>query len=496
MKNKILFLNLILFSTCFIIFASCSAKPKNLSKKPDAFPDFESDLIVTNTEGSPEEPTDPQDATHDEDDAAVDNNIVETTEPQEETKKTETVRNKEDYNKEIKSETNDTIEIDSDLNEVAGAKAKNQDEKRSIIKKRIDASDDQVYTYALYDCTNAVDENIEIALIFEGTEIEDSAYNRDAFIGMARFAEENNKTFGYYRATSAGGKHFEGAIESAIANHAKIVITLGDPAKSIISKFQLSYPDVIFIMVDAEPIDANGNVVTANNTMSIIFNEEVSGFLAGYSMVAEGFRHFGFIGGIPYEAVKDYGYGFAQGINYASKRLNVKSNLKYTYVYTFEEADEIIDLSRNWYKNGCEVIFSCGGAICNSIIASANRYKWYVIGVDTDQSSDSSAFYTSAMKLVGKAIDDSLYLIYNDNFDLTNAKSLDFKNRYVDLEYDNSLFEIFKKPTLNALKEKLFNKEIEVKRSTPSINNLSDLQLDNVNLEIVDYDAFLRSLEE
>ena len=86
--------------------------------------------------------------------------------------------------------------------------------------------------------------------------------------------------------------------------------------------------------------------------------------------------------------------------------------------------------------------------------------------------------------------------IYNDNFDLTNAKSLDFKNRYVDLEYDNSLFEIFKKPTLNALKEKLFNKEIEVKRSTPSINNLSDLQLDNVNLEIVDYDAFLRSLEE
>ena len=64
------------------------------------------------------------------------------------------------------------------------------------------------------------------------------------------------------------------------------------------------------------------------------------------------------------------------------------------------------------------------------------------------------------------------------------------------MEYDNSLFEIFKKPTLNALKEKLFNKEIEVKRSTPSINYLSELQLDNVNLEIVDYDAFLRSIEE
>lgn len=488
MKNKILILNVILVSfLCVVLLSSCS------KKKEDSVLDtttIDPNLIVSENNGAIEEPLDPKDVVKDEE---VEE---ESMKPEENVAEDKTIESKEETKKLDINESQTSAQSSESTQEIQKAKAKNQDEKKVSSKKKTQIRDEQAYTYALYDCTNAVDENIEIALIFEGTEIEDSAYNRDAFIGMARFAEENNKTFGYYRATSAGGKHFEGAIESAIANHAKIVITLGDPVKSIISKVQLSYPDVIFIMVDAEPIDANGNVVTAKNTMSIIFNEEVSGFLAGYSMVAEGFRHFGFIGGIPYEAVKDYGYGFAQGINYASKRLNVKSNLKYTYVNTFEEADEIIDLSRNWYKNGCEVIFSCGGAICNSIIASANRYKWYVIGVDTDQSSDSSAFYTSAMKLVGKAIDDSLYLIYNDNFDLTNAKSLDFKNRYVDLEYDNSLFEIFKKPTLNALKEKLFNKEIEVKRSTPSINDLSDLQLDNVNLEIVDYDAFLRSLEE
>ena len=484
MFRKFLFL-VITIIMCSALFCGC-AKREELAVGNEET--IDPNLIIKDTfEGVPE-PTDPNDATvadGDENENDSKGNIIEETQ-EIEVKADDAKENNDDQNK---NETNS-------IEEVKLAKAKNQDEKKQSLKNRSRNSDDNIYTYALYDCTNAVDENIEIALIFEGAEIEDSAYNRDAFIGMARFAEENNKTFGYYRATGAGGKHFEGAIESAIANHAKIVITLGDPVKTIIGKFQLTYPDVIFIMVDAEPLDANGNVITANNTMSIIFNEEVSGFLAGYSMVAEGFRHFGFIGGIPYEAVKDYGYGFAQGINYASKRLNVKSNLKYTYVNTFEEADEIIDLSRNWYKNGCEVIFSCGGAICNSIIASANRYKWYVIGVDTDQSSDSSAFYTSAMKLVGKAIDDSLYLIYNDNFDLTNAKSLDFKNRYVDLEYDNSLFEIFKKPTLNALKEKLFNKEIEVKRSTPNVNDLSDLELDNVNLEIVDYDAFLSSLDE
>ncbi len=471
-----------------ILLASCSKNNTGAvvnGASNENITEVDPNMILSNKDNlvnAPEEPEDVKDYTKEE--------SSETAKEEVKNESTKVAENKESTKASENKESTDNSK------EEATTKPKNQEEKLKTKKNTSNNSDDKVYTYALYDCTNALDEDVEIALIFEGTEIEDSAYNRDAFNGMARFAEENDKTFGYYRATSEGDKHFEGAIESAIANHAKVVITLGDPVKSIIGKFQLAYPDVVFIMIDAEPIDANGNVITASNTMSIIFNEEVSGFLAGYSMVAEGFRHFGFIGGIPYEAVKDYGYGFAQGINYASKRLNVKSNLKYTYVNTFEEADEIIDLSRNWYKNGCEVIFSCGGAICNSIVASANRYKWYVIGVDTDQSSDSAAFYTSAMKLVGKAIDDSLSLIYNDNFDLTNAKSIDFKNRYVDLEYDNSLFEIFKKPTLNALKEKLFNKEIEVKRSTPNVNNLSDLELDNVNLEIVDYDAFVRSLEE
>ncbi len=490
MKNKLLILKLTLISVlCLILFASCS---KSADSSAQSTTEVDPNLIISNTVEGVEEPIDPRDSKIVENETEL--VLNETIESKE--NKNIDVANNDESNESKKNNNNVSLQETLAVDEIKDAKAKNQTEKKASIKQRLNNNDDTVYTYELYDCTNALDEDIEIALIFEGAEIEDSAYNRDAFNGMARFAEENNKTFGYYRATSASGKHFEGAIEAAIANHAKIVITLGDPVKSIIGKFQLTYPDVIFIMVDAEPIDAGGNVVFANNTMSIIFNEEVSGFLAGYSMVAEGFRHFGFMGGIPYEAVKDYGYGFAQGINYASKRLNIKSNLKYTYVNTFEEADEIIDLSRNWYKNGCEVIFSCGGAICNSIIASANRYKWYVIGVDTDQSTDSSAFYTSAMKLVGKAIDDSLSLIYDDNFDLTNAKSLDFKNRYVDLEYDNSLFEIFKKPTLNALKTKLFDKEIKVQRSTPNVSDLSDLQLDNVNLEIVDYDAFLRSLEE
>ena len=76
-------------------------------------------------------------------------------------------------------------------------------------------------------------------------------------------------------------------------------------------------------------------------------------------------------------------------------------------------------------------------------------------------------------------------LIYENDFNLAEAKKLNFRDEYVDLEYDNSYFEIFKKPNLNSLKEKLIKDEIEVKRSTPEVKDLSDLELDNLNVEIL-----------
>ena len=471
-----------------IFLASCSknntgAIVNNASN--ENITEVDPNMILSNTDNlinAPEEPEDIKDYTKEESRETA----------KKEVKKEST---KASENKESTKASENKESADNSKKETA-TKPKNQEEKLKTKKNTSNNSDDKVYTYALYDCTNALDEDVEIALIFEGAEIEESPFNRDAFNGLATFAEEKDISFGYYRVSDSTGKHYEGAIETAIANHAKVIVALGDGFKIPVGKFQMSYPEVIFILVDSVPTDVNGNELQSSNTLSIVFNEELAGFMAGYAVVAERYTSFGFIGGEPYESVKDYGYGFAQGLNYASKRLNIKTNLKYTYSNTFDESDEVMDLARMWYKNGCQIIFSCGGAISNSIVAPANSSGWFVIGVDSDQSTDSSAFFTSAMKLVSKALIDSLTLIYENDFNLAEAKKLNFRDEYVDLEYDNSYFEIFKKPNLNSLKEKLIKDEIEVKRSTPEVKDLSDLELDNLNVEIVDFDAFVRSLEE
>ena len=53
---------------------------------------------------------------------------------------------------------------------------------------------------------------------------------------------------------------------------------------------QTKYPDVSFILVDAEPKDKDGNVQIEDNVMSIMYAEEQAGYLAGYAAVTEGTR--------------------------------------------------------------------------------------------------------------------------------------------------------------------------------------------------------------
>ena len=46
-------------------------------------------------------------------------------------------------------------------------------------------------------------------------------------------------------------------------------------------------------------------------------------------------------------------------------------------------------MAASWYQNGTEVIFGCGGAVGNSVMAAAQEKNAKVIGVDVDQSAES-----------------------------------------------------------------------------------------------------------
>ena len=74
--------------------------------------------------------------------------------------------------------------------------------------------------------------------------------------------------------------------------------------------------------------------------------------------------------------------------------------MKYSWKYgeSFSAGADLQTMLEGWYSTGTEVVFSCGGSMCNSAFAAAKANNGKVVGVDVDQSGESDTVITSATK--------------------------------------------------------------------------------------------------
>lgn len=259
----------------------------------------------------------------------------------------------------------------------------------------------------------------ELALITDVGTIDDKSFNQGTWEGLEKYAKDNNLTHKYYKPTEKSDEACLNAIDLAVKGGAKVIATPGFLFEYPIMEAQTKYPDVSFILVDAEPKDKDGNVQIEDNVMSIMYAEEQAGYLAGYAAVTEGYKNLGFMGGIAVPAVIRYGYGFIQGADAAAKDMGLKAGdikMKYTYVGNFDASPENNAKAAAWYNEGTECIFACGGGVGNSVMKAAETADKVMIGVDVDQSVESETVITSAMKNLGDSIYGALEDYYNDSF--------------------------------------------------------------------------------
>ena len=222
----------------------------------------------------------------------------------------------------------------------------------------------------------------ELALVTDVGNIDDQSFNQSSYEGMVAYAEENGLTYAYYRPSEDSDEARLEQIHNAVSNGAKVVILPGYLFAASAGEAQTTYPDVDFIVLDTEPEGGN----TAN-TVSILYQEEQAGFLAGYAVVKDGYTKLGYIGGMDVPAVIRFGYGFIQGAEYAAQEMGVEVEMKYWYSYSFNPSDDIKNKAASWYTEGTEVIFSCGGGIYNSVVAAAEEGNGKVVGLPTAETS-------------------------------------------------------------------------------------------------------------
>ena len=259
----------------------------------------------------------------------------------------------------------------------------------------------------------------EIALITDKGNIDDKSFNQGAWEGVVAYAEANKISHKYYKPEDATDEAYLAAIDLAVESGAKVVVCPGFLFEPSVYEAQTKYPEVKFIILDGAPRTADySDAKTAENTASIKYAEEQSGYLVGYAAVKDGYRALGFMGGMAVPAVQAFGYGYLQGIEAAAAELGLAAGditVKYHYTGNFDESDINKATAAAMYESGIEVIFACGGSVGKSVMSAANEAGKKVIGVDVDQRYESETVITSATKGLAASGQAVLEPIYETN---------------------------------------------------------------------------------
>lgn len=353
------------------------------------------------------------------------------------------------------------------------------------------SADNKAVDYdAISDTCESADGKYELAFVTDVGQLKDKSFNQGTWEGLKKFASDNGKTYKYYQPAN-GNKATDDdrfdAMKAAADSGAKVVVCAGFLQGTALQKAAETYPDVNFVFIDGWALQ-NASGEALKNVAGVDFQEEQSGYLAGYAAVKEGFTKLGFSGGGGGEnpACCRFGYGYVQGAEAAAKELGKTVEMKYSWENgsSFSASPELQTMLNGWYTSGTEVVFSCGGSMCQSAFAAASANDGYVIGVDVDQSSQSSTVITSATKGIREAVAFTLQKYYDNKWsDIGGVQTtLGAANDAVGLPTDTWSLKNFSLEDYNKLFNSLKDGSVTVDKQ---YENLKADSFTAVKLEIV-----------
>ena len=274
----------------------------------------------------------------------------------------------------------------------------------------------------------------KVAMVTDYGDITDQSFNQTTWEAVVKFGKDNNIETKYYKPTTNDTAGRVASVELAIAEGNNVIVLPGYAFGGTLAEVSGNYPDIKFIALDVskgdlleggvalkgEAYDYNpdnwdlSKYVHMDNVYCAIYQEELSGYMAGYAAVKLGYTKLGFLGGMAVPAVQRFGHGYVQGVDAAAKELGINVELKYVYGGQFFGDADITAVMDTWYAAGTEVVFACGGGIYTSAAEAAKKVGGKVIGVDTDQSPVINAAFgdgitvTSAMKGLAPTTIDTL----------------------------------------------------------------------------------------
>ena len=179
----------------------------------------------------------------------------------------------------------------------------------------------------------------KVAMVTDYGDITDQSFNQTTWEAVIKFGEDNGVEYKYYKPTSNDTAGRVASVELAIAEGYNVIVMPGYAFGGTIAEVSANYPEIKFIALDVAAGDLletavalkgesddynpdNWNLtdyVHMDNVYCAIYQEELSGYMAGYAAVKLGYTKLGFLGGMAVPAVMRFGYGYVQGVDAAAK---------------------------------------------------------------------------------------------------------------------------------------------------------------------------------
>lgn len=323
----------------------------------------------------------------------------------------------------------------------------------------------------------ATDGPMKVAMITDYGDITDQSFNQTTYEASKAFCEANGLTFKYYKPAGDATEARVASVEQAIQEGFNVIVMPGYAFGETVVEVAEQNEKVTFVALDVSQGDLGDNYTIPGNVATFVYREEISGFMAGYAAVKEGYKNLGFVGGMAVPAVIRFGYGYVQGVNAAAVELGIADQVTVNYRYggKFNGTPEITAAMDTWYENGTEVVFACGGGIFTSACEAAKKVHGKVIGVDSDQSYvinkyEDGMCVTSAMKGLAPTVNTVLKAIKDGNWkdyygtvsNLGMVSGTDASLNYVQLPTDTWSMKNFTKEDYATLVGKIFDGTIKI----------------------------------
>jgi len=214
---------------------------------------------------------------------------------------------------------------------------------------------------------------------------DDKSFNQAGLEGLTRAKEELGIETA--SAESTAETDFAPNIDSMVAQDCDLIITVGFPMADATGATAAANPDLTFVTIDDQSIDAD-------NVKPILFDTAEAAFLAGY--LAAGYSTTGTVatfGGVPIPSMTIYMDGFVDGVAHYNevKGTDVrvlgwdKASQQGEFVGDFDDIVAGHDLARSLIDAGADVILPAAGPVGSGAAAAAlEAGNVAFIGVDQD----------------------------------------------------------------------------------------------------------------